>query len=338
MTTRNLDQASQAHQSQRLSPSDPRTLAPVELKPHPGLGDPRAKDPAMAGRVRLLGTAHRPPRRPLRALEPKCQELVVDDVGANLAVAPLDPVLDFGQVWIDELAPADPIVERPPPSPQTDVPATVLGEQPTSSLAARRLPVRSNASRNSTTSPACFTTSLLGSWDLSNPSEPGGTPLHLEGVQISWPPAGRLGDRERSARWPPAFRFPWPLSSPCQGTSGSGRPRSRDLDKRGHGTWTVAATRFGQSGKRSGRRRAAGVRPQSVNGGADEAVPSSRSGPTMRARDGDLTVDAGLLAGTRRRNDPTNCRWRHARASCVPIYCSRADSIGRGEVIGSAWR
>lgn len=47
--------------------------------------------------------------------------------------------------------------------------ATVFGEQPTSSLAARRLPVRSNASRISTPCPADFTMSLLGSWELSNP-------------------------------------------------------------------------------------------------------------------------------------------------------------------------
>ena len=41
---------------------------------------------------------------------------------------------------------------------------------------------------------------------------PGGTRLHLEGVQISWPPAGSFRGRGRSTRWPPAFRIPWPLS------------------------------------------------------------------------------------------------------------------------------
>ncbi len=41
--------------------------------------------------------------------------------------------------------------------------ATVIGEQPARRAASRRLPVRSNASRISTISPACFTPSLLGS-------------------------------------------------------------------------------------------------------------------------------------------------------------------------------
>lgn len=95
--------------------------------------------------------------------------------------------------------------------------ATVLGEQPTSSAASRRLPVRSNASRISTASPADFTSPswLLG---LSNLSEPGGSLPDLpiwhrssQRVQFSWPPVGSFGGRQRSAFWPPAFRFPWPL-------------------------------------------------------------------------------------------------------------------------------
>ena len=61
----------------------------------------------MAGRICLLGSSDGPASRSLGALEAESQQPVVDDVRADLAVAALDPLLDFGQVRIDELAPSD---------------------------------------------------------------------------------------------------------------------------------------------------------------------------------------------------------------------------------------
>jgi len=92
---------------QRLPAADPGTLAPVELKPHAGLRDPRPEDPPMSGRICLLGSSDSPASRSLGAIEAECQQLVVDDVGADLAVAALDPLLDLGHVRIDQLAPSD---------------------------------------------------------------------------------------------------------------------------------------------------------------------------------------------------------------------------------------
>jgi hypothetical protein len=46
----------------------------------------------------------------------------VDDVGADLAVAPLDPLLDLGEVRIDELAALNRLIERSTSSSQPDVP------------------------------------------------------------------------------------------------------------------------------------------------------------------------------------------------------------------------
>src|SRR3990172_2433331 len=87
---------------ERRPTADPRSSPPVELEPHPGLRDPWPAPPPVAGGVRLLGSSDRPSRRPLRALEPQREQLVVNDVGADLALRALDPLLDLGQEAVDQ--------------------------------------------------------------------------------------------------------------------------------------------------------------------------------------------------------------------------------------------
>ena len=113
MMTRNRHQASQAHHSSVSRPPITRTLAPVELEPHAGLGDPGPEDPPVAGRVRPLDLGDRTPGRPLRAVEAQRAELLVDDVGADPAVAALDPLLELGEVRIEDLVTAHRVRRRP---------------------------------------------------------------------------------------------------------------------------------------------------------------------------------------------------------------------------------
>lgn len=106
---------------ERLAAADPGTLAPIELEPHAGLRDPRPVHPPVAGGVRLLGSSDRAAGRPLRALEAQRQELVVDDVGPDLALRALDPLLDLGQEAVDQPLPRGPLGQDAAGGAQPDV-------------------------------------------------------------------------------------------------------------------------------------------------------------------------------------------------------------------------
>ena len=63
---------------------------------------------AFPSRYCFLTCGDRPPGRPLRPGEPHRHQLVVRDVGADLALGLLDPFLDLGQELIDQPRPAHP--------------------------------------------------------------------------------------------------------------------------------------------------------------------------------------------------------------------------------------
>jgi hypothetical protein len=56
--------------------------------------------------VACLHLGHRPPDGAPRAVEAERPELLETDVGADLCVGPLDPLLDLGQERIDDPLPA----------------------------------------------------------------------------------------------------------------------------------------------------------------------------------------------------------------------------------------
>jgi hypothetical protein len=106
---------------QRDAATDPRSLAPVELEPHAGFRDPRPIDAPVAGGVGALGTSDCAPARPLGPLEALGQQLVVDDVGADLAVGTLDPLLDLGQEAVDQAVTGGSLGQDPARGPEPDV-------------------------------------------------------------------------------------------------------------------------------------------------------------------------------------------------------------------------
>ena len=112
--------------------------------------------------------------------------------------------------------------------------ATVIGEQPVRRAASRRLPVRSNASRISTTSPACFTTSLLGlTWvGLSNPQRERGGTFDVHGVIATGPWGGlsRTRGRRRSDLVAASVQLRVRLRPDSHGRCQSDRPRLPFLD------------------------------------------------------------------------------------------------------------
>ena len=64
-------------------------------------------DPAQA--VVLLHRRHSPPGRTLRAGEADREQLVVGDVGTDLAKGAFDPLLDLGQKLVDQHRPGHPV-------------------------------------------------------------------------------------------------------------------------------------------------------------------------------------------------------------------------------------
>ena len=81
----------------RSSSGDDRARAPVPLRPHPRLGDPRPIHPPPTTAMVGLHLRHRPAHRAVRTLEPQRLQLVKGPVGADLGVRPLDPLLDLRQ-------------------------------------------------------------------------------------------------------------------------------------------------------------------------------------------------------------------------------------------------
>jgi len=107
---------------------------------------------------------HRGDRAPRALRTPVAQrdELVVGDVGAHLAVGPLDPLLELVKMLIDQLRARRGPIGQCPRVAGRHVAGDGAVRDPASSPASRNDPVKSNASNMFMISSADFTVSLLG--------------------------------------------------------------------------------------------------------------------------------------------------------------------------------
>jgi hypothetical protein len=100
---------------------DQRPGAVVPLQPHPRLWHPRPVHPPAASVERLLDRCHRPAGGPLGALVAQRAQLVVGDVGAQLAVAALHPFLQLRKMRVDQLLPGQRARRKPTGLPGGDI-------------------------------------------------------------------------------------------------------------------------------------------------------------------------------------------------------------------------
>ena len=94
-----------------LDSIDDGAVAVVVLQPHPRLGDPGSVDPHPPSTVGLLDLRDRSSGGAFRAGVAQSEQLFVGHVGADLAERTLDPLLDLGQVHVDQLRPGSRLVE-----------------------------------------------------------------------------------------------------------------------------------------------------------------------------------------------------------------------------------
>ena len=80
-------------------------MAPVPLRPHSRLHNPRAIDAPAAGTPVQLHHRERPACGAVQALEAEPDKLVEHHITTNLAVGAFDPFLDLGHEPIDQLHP-----------------------------------------------------------------------------------------------------------------------------------------------------------------------------------------------------------------------------------------
>ena len=93
-----------------LAELDDRAEAPVVLQPHARLGYPRSVAPAVTSAVGHLGLRHRPAHRPLVAGEAHRQQPFVGDVGPDLGVGVVHPLLNLLGDQVDKSWPPNPTV------------------------------------------------------------------------------------------------------------------------------------------------------------------------------------------------------------------------------------
>lgn len=86
----------------RLSSPNCAALPPVTLEPQARLGHLRTKDAAVATGVHGIGERDRAPRRALGARITHRNELAVTDVGSDVALRALDPLLDLVEIGVEE--------------------------------------------------------------------------------------------------------------------------------------------------------------------------------------------------------------------------------------------
>src|SRR4029453_17516726 len=87
-------------------PADQRAPPEVVLEPHPRPGNPRPIDPPTPSPPRGLDLSDRPASGPLRTAIAERDQLVVGDIGTQLAAAAVDPLLQLGPVRVDHHRPA----------------------------------------------------------------------------------------------------------------------------------------------------------------------------------------------------------------------------------------
>jgi hypothetical protein len=95
----------------RLDAVDDRPVAVVVLQPHSRLGDPGPVHPDIPCPVGLLHRCDRAAGGALGAGVAHREELLVSLVGTDLAEGTFDPLLDLGQVLIDQLRPGSRLVQ-----------------------------------------------------------------------------------------------------------------------------------------------------------------------------------------------------------------------------------
>src|SRR5438105_2302774 len=93
-------------------PSTPQPGAPllhqwpvgvIPLEPQPWFRQPWPKPSTMPVSIHRFRFSHRAPRRALRAAIPHRLELAVGNIGTDVAVAGVDPLLQFFAEWINAL-------------------------------------------------------------------------------------------------------------------------------------------------------------------------------------------------------------------------------------------
>lgn len=104
-TTRKRDQATHATNRAVFTPIDQRAVAVVVLEPHPRFSDPRAVHPAVPNPVGGLRVSDSAAGGAFRTGVAQPDQLGVDPVGADLALAAVDPFLDLVRIGIDQLRP-----------------------------------------------------------------------------------------------------------------------------------------------------------------------------------------------------------------------------------------
>ena len=93
----------QPRTEQRRAPTgDPGSLAPVPLRPHPRLGDPRPIHPAPAPLIVVLSLGHCPAQRALRAVKAHRRQLVEGHIRPDPATGTFHQLLELLQERIDQ--------------------------------------------------------------------------------------------------------------------------------------------------------------------------------------------------------------------------------------------
>ena len=182
---------------------------------------------AFPSRYCFLTCGDRPPGRPLRPGEPHRHQLVVGDVGADLALRLLDPFLDLRQELVDQPRPA---------RPRRGAAGVPFGDQSGDGVVRAPRQVRGGTQRTESnrTQPVFPSIprqtsqwSLLGARrarqhrqaDFRRDPNRGTRPGRARACRVnhprsrwavSWPPVGRNRGHQRAVSWPPMGSFSWP--------------------------------------------------------------------------------------------------------------------------------
>src|SRR5439155_15053628 len=91
----------------RLSPFHHRPVGVVPLEPQPWFGQPWSKPSPVASPIHRLGLGDGAPQRAIRTRIPHRLQLAQGDVGADPAMAGVDPFFNLVAKRVDELTPLD---------------------------------------------------------------------------------------------------------------------------------------------------------------------------------------------------------------------------------------
>ena len=226
ITIRNRDHANQAQNSTVLAPSMTGPSPKSYCNHNPGSVTHGRWIRAFPSRYCFLTCGDGPPGRPLRPGEPHRHQLVVRDVGADLAVGLLDPFLDLGQELINQPRPAHP---------RRDPAGVPLGDQPGDRVMRTPRQVGGGTQRTGQIERLQNLHRFLGRLQVVPPGGSSGASAPPSGLQegpqprdaagtengrvgstthdqwaVSWPSVGRNRGHQRAVSWPPMGSFSWP--------------------------------------------------------------------------------------------------------------------------------